>query len=135
MIVHSAAQPSHDRAAAIRFLDFEVNALGTLNMLEAARQGCPESPFIHMSTNKVYGDRANTILFGSGGTAQPTELRLDSIVHLQGVCRITLDYPLLHEAERIKEISACLCVTKKWVKFNNQIPGPPQEIRIVLQEL
>jgi CDP-paratose 2-epimerase len=61
LIVHTAAQPSHDRAAAIPFLDFEVNALGTLNLLEAARQFCPESPFIHMSTNKVYGDRPNTL--------------------------------------------------------------------------
>jgi CDP-paratose 2-epimerase len=61
LIIHTAAQPSHDRAAAIPFLDFEVNALGTLHMLEAARQFCPESPFIHMSTNKVYGDRPNTI--------------------------------------------------------------------------
>jgi CDP-paratose 2-epimerase len=62
LIVHTAAQPSHDRAAAIPFLDFETNALGTLHLLEAARQYCPESPFIHMSTNKVYGDRPNTIL-------------------------------------------------------------------------
>ena len=61
LIVHTAAQPSHDRAAAIPFLDFEVNASGTLNLLEAARQFCPESPFIHMSTNKVYGDRPNRI--------------------------------------------------------------------------
>ena len=61
LIIHTAAQPSHDRAAAIPFLDFEVNAMGTLHMLEAARQFCPESPFIHMSTNKVYGDRPNTI--------------------------------------------------------------------------
>ncbi|MGD0497185.1 MAG: NAD-dependent epimerase/dehydratase family protein [Bryobacteraceae bacterium] len=61
LIIHTAAQPSHDRAAAIPFLDFEVNALGTLNMLEAARRFCPESPFIHMSTNKVYGDRPNAI--------------------------------------------------------------------------
>jgi len=61
LIIHTAAQPSHDRAAAIPFLDFEVNALGTLHMLEAARRSCPESPFIHMSTNKVYGDRPNAI--------------------------------------------------------------------------
>lgn len=61
LIIHTAAQPSHDRAAAIPFLDFEVNALGTLHLLEAARQHCPESPFIHMSTNKVYGDRPNAI--------------------------------------------------------------------------
>jgi len=61
LIVHCAAQPSHDRAAAIPFLDFEVNAVGTLNLLEAARQSCPESPFVFMSTNKVYGDRPNEI--------------------------------------------------------------------------
>jgi CDP-paratose 2-epimerase len=61
LIVHTAAQPSHDRAAAIPFDDFDTNAVGTLNMLEAVRQACPESPFVHMSTNKVYGDRPNTI--------------------------------------------------------------------------
>jgi CDP-paratose 2-epimerase len=61
LIVHTAAQPSHDRAATIPFLDFEVNALGTLHLLEAVRRFCPESPFIHMSTNKVYGDGPNTI--------------------------------------------------------------------------
>lgn len=60
-IVHTAAQPSHDRAAAIPFDDFDTNAVGTLNFLEATRQFCPDSPFIHMSTNKVYGDRPNTI--------------------------------------------------------------------------
>ena len=60
-IVHSAAQPSHDRAAAIPFDDFDTNAVGTLNLLEAARQFCPESPFVQMSTNKVYGDRPNSI--------------------------------------------------------------------------
>jgi len=60
-IIHTAAQPSHDRAAAIPFDDFETNAVGTLNLLEAARQFCPESPFIHMSTNKVYGDLPNSI--------------------------------------------------------------------------
>jgi CDP-paratose 2-epimerase len=61
LIIHAAAQPSHDRAAAIPFLDFEVNAVGTLNLLEATRQFCAETPFIHMSTNKVYGDKPNTI--------------------------------------------------------------------------
>ncbi|MGK7952423.1 MAG: NAD-dependent epimerase/dehydratase family protein [Xenococcaceae cyanobacterium] len=60
-IVHTAAQPSHDRAAAIPFADFDTNAVGTLNLLEAVRQFCPESPFAHMSTNKVYGDRPNRI--------------------------------------------------------------------------
>jgi CDP-paratose 2-epimerase len=61
LIVHTAAQPSHDLAAGIPVLDFEVNALGTLHLLEAARQFCPEAPFIHMSTNKVYGDLPNSI--------------------------------------------------------------------------
>ena len=60
-IVHTAAQPSHDRAAAIPFDDFDTNAVGTLNLLEAARRACPEAPFVHMSTNKVYGDLPNTI--------------------------------------------------------------------------
>jgi CDP-paratose 2-epimerase len=60
-IVHTAAQPSHDKAASIPFDDFEVNATGTLNFLEAARQFCPEAPFVHMSTNKVYGDGPNQI--------------------------------------------------------------------------
>ena len=62
LIVHAAAQPSHDRAAAIPFDDFDTNAVGTLNLLEAARQTCPESPFVHMSTNKVYGDAPNFIV-------------------------------------------------------------------------
>ena len=61
VIIHTAAQPSHDLAAKIPFDDFDVNAGGTLNLLEAARRYCPGSPFIHMSTNKVYGDRPNTI--------------------------------------------------------------------------
>jgi CDP-paratose 2-epimerase len=61
IVVHAAAQPSHDRAASIPFEDFDTNAVGTLNLLEAARQFCAESPFVFMSTNKVYGDRPNTI--------------------------------------------------------------------------
>lgn len=61
IIVHTAAQPSHDRAADIPFDDFDTNAVGTINLLEAARRACPESPFIHMSTNKVYGDAPNRL--------------------------------------------------------------------------
>lgn len=60
-IVHAAAQPSHDRAADIPFDDFDTNAVGTLNLLEAARQAAPQAPFVHMSTNKVYGDAPNRI--------------------------------------------------------------------------
>jgi CDP-paratose 2-epimerase len=61
VIVHTAAQPSHDRAAQIVFDDFDTNAGGTVNLLEAARRFAPESPFIHMSTNKVYGDGPNKL--------------------------------------------------------------------------
>ena len=58
-IVHTAAQPSHDLAAKMPFADFDTNAVGTMNMLEATRQFAPDSPFVHMSTNKVYGDTPN----------------------------------------------------------------------------
>jgi CDP-paratose 2-epimerase len=61
LIVHSAAQPSHDLAARRPFDDFDVNAIGTLNLLEAARISCPESPFAFLSTNKVYGDAPNEL--------------------------------------------------------------------------
>ncbi|RAM50370.1 MAG: NAD-dependent epimerase [Hapalosiphonaceae cyanobacterium JJU2] len=61
MLVHTAAQPSHDLAASRPFDDFDVNAVGTLNLLESVRRHTPETVFVHMSTNKVYGDRPNTI--------------------------------------------------------------------------
>uniref|UniRef100_UPI00404890C8 NAD-dependent epimerase/dehydratase family protein n=1 Tax=Roseivirga sp. TaxID=1964215 RepID=UPI00404890C8 len=60
-IVHAAAQPSHDLAASRPFDDFDVNAVGTLNMLEALRQFSTKVPFVHMSTNKVYGDAPNSL--------------------------------------------------------------------------
>src|SRR6266446_4237394 len=61
LIVHCAAQPSHDKAREIPLLDFEVNALGTVNLLEATRQHSPEAVFVFLSTNKVYGDVPNEI--------------------------------------------------------------------------
>jgi CDP-paratose 2-epimerase len=61
LLVHTAAQPSHDWAAREPQVDFSVNANGTLNLLEAARQACPEVPFIFTSTNKVYGDTPNRL--------------------------------------------------------------------------
>jgi CDP-paratose 2-epimerase len=60
-IIHCAAQPSHDKARDIALMDFDVNAVGTVNLLEATRQNFPESPFIHVSTNKVYGDSPNEL--------------------------------------------------------------------------
>ena len=61
LIVHCAAQPSHDKARDIPILDFEVNALGTLNLLEATRLHCPNAVFILLSTSKVYGDAPNEL--------------------------------------------------------------------------
>src|SRR3954447_5497078 len=59
VIVHTAAQPSHDWAAKEPLTDFSVNATGTLNLLEATRRFCPRASFIFTSTNKVYGDYPN----------------------------------------------------------------------------
>ena len=59
LIVHTAAQPSHDWAAKEPFTDFSVNAVGTLNLLEMTRLHCPQSVFVFTSTNKVYGDTPN----------------------------------------------------------------------------
>ena len=61
LIVHCAAQPSHDKARDIPLLDFEVNAVGTVNLLEATRQHSPEAVFVFLSTNKVYGDAPNEV--------------------------------------------------------------------------
>ena len=61
VLVHTAAQPSHDLAASRPFDDFDVNAGGTLNLLESVRNHAPDCSFVHMSTNKVYGDRPNAI--------------------------------------------------------------------------
>ena len=71
LIIHCAAQPSHEKAADIAILDFEVNALGTVNLLEATRQHCSDAVFIFMSTNKVYGDAPN------GKPLLETETRYD----------------------------------------------------------
>ena len=60
-VIHCAAQPSHDKAKDIPLVDFEVNALGTMHLLEATRQCSPDAVFIQMSTNKVYGDAPNEI--------------------------------------------------------------------------
>src|SRR4051812_41213452 len=61
IVVHTAAQPSHDWAARAPLVDFEVNALGTLQLLEATRLHCPDAVFIFTSTNKVYGDTPNRL--------------------------------------------------------------------------
>ena len=61
IIIHCAAQPSHDYGKKFPFLDFHVNATGTLNLLELTKNYSPNAPFIFMSTNKVYGDTPNRL--------------------------------------------------------------------------
>ncbi len=61
VIIHAAAQPSHDWAKNKPFIDFDINAKGTLNLLELTKRYCPNAPFIFMSTNKVYGDNPNNL--------------------------------------------------------------------------
>lgn len=61
VVIHCAAQPSHDWAASDVFTDFSVNANGTLNVLQCTREHCPDAVFLHLSTNKVYGDRPNSL--------------------------------------------------------------------------
>ena len=69
VVVHAAAQPSHDWAARDPRTDFSVNADGTLNLLEATRHHCPDAPFLFVSTNKVYGDTPNRLPLVSGRPA------------------------------------------------------------------
>ena len=80
-IVHTAAQPSHDLAANRPFDDFDVNAGGTLNLLESVRRSCPESAFVHMSTNKVYGDAPNNIKLKE----MPTRWEFDDDKYINGI--------------------------------------------------
>ena len=87
LVVHTAAQPSHDLAASRPLDDFDVNATGTLNVLEATRRHVPESVFVHMSTNKVYGDRPNTIRLKESATRWD----YDDPSYLNGIRE---DYPI-----------------------------------------
>lgn len=81
MVVHAAAQPSHDLAATRPFDDFDINATGTLNMLEAVRRHSPGAVFCHMSTNKIYGDRPNTIRVKE----LPTRWDYDDLEYINGI--------------------------------------------------
>jgi CDP-paratose 2-epimerase len=90
LVVHTAAQPSHDWAASDAHTDFTVNANGTLNLLEAVRQVEPAATFIHMSTNKVYGDRPNNL------PVYETDYRLELPVDHEYYAGIPVTMPLDH---------------------------------------
>jgi CDP-paratose 2-epimerase len=101
LIVHAAAQPSHDLAAQRPFDDFEVNAVGTLNLLEAARAHAPEAPFAFLSTNKVYGDAPNELElveletrwdYADGRDGIDETMRIDTTMHsLFGASKVAAD--------------------------------------------
>ena len=104
LIIHTAAQPSHDWAAREPLTDFTVNANGTLHLLEATRQHCPEAVFIFTSTNKVYGDTPNRLPLVELDTRWeidaghqyeqgiPEEMSIDQSLHsLFGVSKLAAD--------------------------------------------
>ena len=117
-VVHCAAQPSHDKAREIPFVDFDVNAVGTLNLLEANRRFSAESPFVHMSTNKVYGDAPNEIPlveletrweFSEAAFAKgiPETLRIDRSKHsLFGASKVAADI-MVQEYGRYFDMPTC----------------------------
>lgn len=117
-IVHCAAQPSHDLAARIPFDDFDTNAVGTLNLLEGARQNCPEAPFVALSTNKVYGDAPNELAMDETDTRYdyadpelfhgiPESFRIDQSKHsLFGASKVAADV-LVQEYGRYFGMPTC----------------------------
>jgi CDP-paratose 2-epimerase len=126
VVVHTAGQPSHDRAAAIPFDDFDTNAVGTLNLLEAVRRHRPGSPFVHMSTNKVYGDRPNAIAlaetplrwdYADPAYAEgiPEEFPIDGSLHsLFGASKVAADVMVQEYGRYFGMPTCCLrcgCVT------------------------
>jgi CDP-paratose 2-epimerase len=125
-IVHTAAQPSHDKAATIPFDDFDTNAVGTFNLLEATRQLSSTIPFVHMSTNKVYGDAPNEIKLRESDTRWEYDdpayangisehFRIDRSKHsLFGASKVSADISVQEYGRYFDMPTACLrggCLT------------------------
>jgi CDP-paratose 2-epimerase len=125
-VVHTAAQPSHDRAADIPFDDFDINAVGTFNLLEATRRYSTQIPFVHMSTNKVYGDAPNEIPLveldrrwdyadGKYRNGIPETFRIDQSKHsLFGASKVAGDIAVQEFGRYFSMPTACLrggCLT------------------------
>jgi len=101
MVIHTAAQPSHDLAASMPYADFDINAVGTLNVLVAARDFCRDAPFCFTSTNKVYGDRPNFLQlkeldsrfdYADGRDGIDESLSVDQCLHsLFGASKVAAD--------------------------------------------
>lgn len=125
-IVHTAAQPSHDKAAAIPFDDFDTNAVGTFNLLEATRRYSTSIPFVHLSTNKVYGDAPNEIALKELDTRWdyadpafqngiPETFRIDQTKHsLFGASKVSADISVQEYGRYFNMPTVCLrggCLT------------------------
>jgi CDP-paratose 2-epimerase len=126
LIVHTAAQPSHDLAASRPFDDFDTNAVGTMNLLEATRLYAPEAVFVHMSTNKVYGDAPNELALNELPTrweyARPEDydgidesMRIDRSKHsLFGASKVAADVTVQEYGRYFGMKTCCLrggCLT------------------------
>jgi CDP-paratose 2-epimerase len=107
VVIHGAAQPSHDWAAKEPYTDFDVNAVGTLNVLENTRQHAIEAPFIHCSTNKVYGDRPNRLPLVEQETRY--ELPEDHAYHLGITEDMSID-DCLHSIFGVSKVAADVMV-------------------------
>jgi CDP-paratose 2-epimerase len=120
LVIHTAAQPSHDWAARQPFTDFDINATGTLNLLEATRQHCPDAPFVFTSTNKVYGDRPNHLPLVERATRYeldashpywggiPEDMPVDACLHsLFGASKLAADVVVQEYGRYFDMATAC----------------------------
>lgn len=113
-IVHTAAQPSHDKAASIPFEDFDTNAVGTFNLIEATRRYSTNIPFIHMSTNKVYGDAPNEIKMKE----ESTRWEYDDIKYINGIAEDFRIDQTKHSLFGASKVSADISVQEYGRYFN-----------------
>ena len=126
LIIHSAAQPSHDLAKILPMEDFKTNAMATINLLELTKKYCPESPFIFMSTNKVYGDNPNFLPLREGKTrwllkknkffkGVDESMSIDNCVHsLFGVSKVYADLAVQEYGKNVGLKTVCFragCIT------------------------
>jgi CDP-paratose 2-epimerase len=113
-IVHTAAQPSHDRAASIPFEDFDTNAVGTFNLLESLRRYDTSVPFVHLSTNKVYGDAPNFIKMKE----LETRYDYDDITYAEGIAESFSIDQSKHSLFGASKVSADISVQEYGRYFN-----------------
>ena len=130
-VIHCAAQPSHERAASMIIDDFNINAVATVNLLDSVKTYCPESPFVFMSTNKVYGNAPNEISYEENDKRYEFKkevaeymngigesMRIDSSTHSYfGASKLAADI-MVQEFGRYSDIPTCClragCITGPW---------------------